>query len=158
MRLVLKNHTRDIRKVAVDWIMPDTDGDIVLSRRGSEQQPVVLSPKGSRPVFLYAVPPVNSDPKKGWRVRVVDLDTEEVVAARAVAPLTLIDPHAVVIGLTGGGPFGLDRYRDPYTRHESVQLCRGIAPTMLPDRWHGLSLIDTLIWTRFGGPPTCRSW
>jgi hypothetical protein len=158
LRLQVVNKTGGLRYAAVEWLVFDVDGDVVISRRDR----VALKPKERTSVVLYAVPPVGGKTTEGWRVRVVEQKQDddgsfvdgEVLASRLVAPMRVIKARESVIGVTRGGTLGLSQFSVPYTHHEGLEIVAGIFPANLPDRWHGLSLLETLVWTPQGGDPT----
>lgn len=149
LRLTVRNATRQLRTVAVEWIVHDVDGDVILARRS----PVGLTPEGDTLVRLFAVPPTNRSPKEGWRVRVVDLEDEQVLTSAHIVPPRVVDERDGVIGVTGGGLLGLEKFLKPVMQHEGVEVIGSLYPKYLPNKWYGLSLLDTLIWTREGGDP-----
>jgi hypothetical protein len=76
----------------------------------------------------------------------------------------LVDPFSGMIGIIGRPPAGLDQYAIvpsqqadfPAMTHELVAINAGLTTSTLPDRWMGLSAMETLIWTATGaeGEPT----
>ncbi|MEX2216751.1 MAG: hypothetical protein WD768_21735, partial [Phycisphaeraceae bacterium] len=146
MRLTIRNNKPSIRRVAVDWLAPDVDGDQVIARR----YPVTLNPNDQQVVRLYGMPAFNSRPNEGWRVRVVDQESEELLAVARVAPPPnrVLSPRVGVIGLAGNAGYsGLERFRDATFQHETRQVISIVDLTLLPDRWYGMQLMDTLVWT-----------
>ncbi len=163
MRFTVRNNLPSVRKVHCDWVTSDIDGDLVISRREN----VVLNPNGTMPVRMYAMPASNWKPEDPWVVRVFDAESGELLDSKRVTPPRLLTDHRSparervenwrlgAIGVTGGGLLGLDRFREIWTQHEPVELITGIDPSLLPDRWHGMMLLDALVWTpQAGRPPT----
>lgn len=142
MRVTLRNTEGVLRKLTVDWIAPDGDGDLVIARREN----VVVAAGGSTSLRLYAMPAINSKPSDGWTIRAVDADTAQIITSLKVAPKFSLPLRAAAIGITGGGLMGLASFRDTHTQHEPIDFITGIDPSLLPDRWFGLSLLDALIW------------
>ena len=142
MRVSLRNTEGTLRKLTVDWIAPDADGDQVIARREN----VVVAAGGSASIRLYAMPAIGSKPAEGWTIRAVDAETDQIITSLKVAPKFSLPLRAAAIGITGGGLMGLASFRETHTQHEPIDFITGIDPSLLPDRWYGLSLLDALIW------------
>ena len=148
MRLTLQSLAADNRAVYCRWLLKDHDGDQIIARRL-----VTLNPNRDQYVWLYAVPPVNTRPGRAWTVQVVDANSQRVLASTQVTPPDLIAPRVAVVGTSSVAPLGLDGYTKQYTQHEQLHLLRGMELLTLPDRWQGLAMLQTLIWSSEGGDP-----
>ncbi len=146
--LTLGNPSASPRRVRCEWVVPDGDGDLVVAQRV-----VTLTPHRDAQAWLYTVPPFSTDTKSVWRVRVIDEDQGQELAAESVGPMHLLDTHTRAIGITGARSLGLEFHESNVVRHEGSRLVRGIEPGRLPDRWYGLSSLQALIWTADGGDP-----
>jgi len=149
MKLTLRNSLPTTRKLAVDWIARDADGDLVIARREN----VVIAKNDTATVRLYAMPATAVNPSDGWTVRVVDMENDQVVASKKVAPRHVAPLRTSLIGVTSGGLMGLASFRETHTQHEPMEIITGIDPATLPDRWYGMKVIDALVWS----PSAARS-
>jgi|GEM_PF-3544349 len=143
LRVLVRNKTGQLKTLWVDWISPDADGDLLIARREN----VVVAAGGSLAVRLYAMPAINRKATDGWTVRVIDKESEQIVASTKIVPKHAMELRTQAIGLTGGGLMGLAAFRETYTQHEPIEFITAIDPATLPDRWYGMQLIDALIWT-----------
>jgi hypothetical protein len=152
LRATVVNHTAQLRTLSIDWVTRDADGDTVLSRR----TPVVVGPNSTAGVRLYAMLAANSDPEKGWRIRAIDAETQEMLVFKDVRPRTVLPRDTGLMAVVGaaGGRTGLLRFASRETQHEAIEYLLGLDPTLLPDRWQGLSLLDAIIWTPGEQSPT----
>ncbi|MEE9212690.1 MAG: hypothetical protein V3U29_08560 [Phycisphaeraceae bacterium] len=142
IRLTLANQSSRPRQVRCQWVLADIDGDLVVAERV-----VPLTPQTTQAVWLYAVPDVNVSDRAVWHVQVIDEETGNAVAAQRVAVANLLQQRVGVIGVTSAAGLGLDAFSEQWTQHERYRFLRGLDPQQLPDRWHGLSMLDALIWT-----------
>lgn len=70
----------------------------------------------------------------------------------------MADPESGMMAVIGRSPAGLDQYTFPVSQvssfpaqtHERIQLTTGLTASSLPDRWMGLSSLDTLVWAASG--------
>ena len=145
MRVTINNTSPQPRQVRCQWVVSDADGDRVYAERL-----VTLSPRRVGRVWLYAMLPASTPPKRGWRVNVIDEKRGETIATQDVRPTHVLAGHERMIGMVGSRLLGLDGYESRVTRYEGCRVIRGIDPTSLPDRWHGLSGMQALIWTADG--------
>ena len=148
MLIQVENKLSKARQVRCQWVVSDADGDRVDSQRL-----VVLNPDRVNRVWLYAKLPAATDLKASWRINVIDGNSGATLATQEVRAAEIIPAHTRVIGVTSSQSLGLDRYAHPVTQHEECRVIRGVNPMDLPDRWHGLSLMQALIWTADGGDP-----
>ncbi len=157
MRVTLDNRSsKPARRVMVEWSLPDIDGDIVQARRIA-----TLRPQELQSLWLYAVPRLNTRPNNEWRIRVIDVDpnaTAQSEAGQLRDSARVLVPESVahqdrVVGVIGSANLALDAYNEALTVQESTRVVRGLTPESLPDRWYGLSILETLIWTPEGGDP-----
>ena len=146
----IENPSSQFRSVHCEWILDDIDGDEVHARRT-----INLNPQRTERAWLYARPPMNSGSRSRsvWRVLVSDAETGEILAVDSVSPRDWIDPTDRVIGVMGGLGVGLRPFAFDYTQHEKCHFITGLAPSDLPDRWYGYSILQALIWTPLGGSP-----
>lgn len=148
MQVTIDNQSAQPREVRCQWVVSDADGDRVYAQRL-----VTLSPRRVGRVWLYAMLPASTPSKATWRVNVVDEQRGDTLATQNVWPAKVLSGYERVIGVVGSRLLGLDRYESRVTRYEGCHFVRGIDPTRLPDRWHGLSGMQALIWTADGGDP-----
>jgi hypothetical protein len=154
LRLTLDNPSPAPRRVLCQWVLTDSDGDTVLAETAA-----TLSPQRRQSVWLYACPPLTTRASTTWRVLVMDFADGKVGSvqdSRAIAvrnPDALVSPGRRCIGVTGVQSLGLEPYEQDVTQHEPASIIRGLDPANLPDRWHGLAMLETLIWTADGGDP-----
>ena len=170
LRLIIDNQAFQPRKVICEVSAPDADGDQVLSRRL-----VTLNPQRNT-VWLYVMvtsirrginwPEVGGRLAVDWRVRVIEVpdrttdvnsDVGRLLANKRIVDVSMADPRSAAIGVLGRSALGLRPYEsvDMWTQHELIQVLRGMDAQNLPDRWHGLSMLQTLVWTAevSGGDP-----
>lgn len=148
LRLSAQNRSAESRAVVCRWILRDFDGDRIHAERR-----VTLNPQRIQHVWLYAAPPVNTRPNVPWTIQVIDAESQALLASvEAIAP-DWLPPNQSVIGLCSTLGLGLDVFTGRETRHEAVNVIAGLTLPTLPDRWHGLDSLQTLIWTREGVAP-----
>lgn len=147
MRIEVDNPATNNRVVFCRWLLEDTDGDTVIAQRR-----VTLNAQRKEPVWLYGNPPMTTTPNATWTVQVVDADSGRLLASQQVGAQTTINPRVSVIGLLGTADMGLSPYTEELTHHEKIALVRSNL-TDLPDRWFGLSLFNSIVWTGEGGDP-----
>jgi len=151
-RLTLSSSELAARAVVCRWLIRDADGDRLVAERR-----VVLNPGVDQRVWLYAPVPLDWSGQTPWDFEVVDADSGVRLAATAVAPVTVLPPDVNAIGLFTNAPLGLG----PYTRqdnrgrpldllHERLVPVRSLVADRTPDRWFGLDLFNTLVWTADG--------
>jgi len=131
-------------KVRLELLVPDADRDMARYQRI-----VTLTPQRSgQRVWIYAMAPVSTDHRSQWRLQALDdetgrlLDYKDIVVGERFLSLT-----DTTVGIVGGAMMGLDPYTSNATQHEAIHFVRGLQPEHLPDRWHGLSMFSSLIWT-----------
>lgn len=148
LRLTLENSSSEPLQVHCRWTLTDADGDIVLANRT-----VTLSARRRQSVWLYAALPLAGGAGvQQWVVHIIDARRNQVLVTELVSPGRMVSPTSKVIGVTSSLPLGLQGFADePYTRQEKVEILRGLSPSLLPDRWYGLSVLDALIWTPDAG-------
>jgi hypothetical protein len=155
MRVTLNNPSPDPRQVAVQWAISDSDGDTVLAQRVM----TLAEQRDGQTVWLYACPtlgPIDSVPV--WQVGVFDWSNGRLGRRLGdpvlVSPARMIVPSKRAIGMTSSQYLGLDPFEDEVTQHEACEYLRGLEPArQLPDRWHGMAMMESLIWTGDGGDP-----
>ena len=147
--LTLENKLAQPRKVRCQWVYHDSDGDQVLAGRS-----VTLSPQRTQRVWLYGVPPVNTTANDKWQIQVFDDESKRPLASIETSPPSLLAPRINVVAVTGSLMLGLEPYTSLVTQHESCHVVRDVDPALLPDRWYGLSIIQTLVWTPSGKDPS----
>lgn len=149
IRLRLTNHASEPRQVVCRWLLEDFDGDRVIARR----QGVTLNPQATAEVWLYGPLTATESGEGPWTVQVMDAETNRLLASEQVGPRRVLEPNQTALGLMSSAPMGLQPYTERHTRHEAVELMRGLRLRDLPDRWYGLSNLESLIWTSEGGNP-----
>lgn len=142
LRVTLHNEAAQPRQVVCQWMLPDADGDMIYAQRR-----VTLSPQQTHDAWLYAAPSIATNIKTTWFVRVLDDETSQVLATQKISPINLVRTQHTVVAITGSSMLGLQPYASDATQHEPIMFLRDVDPAWLPDRWHGLSLIQSLIWT-----------
>jgi len=152
VRLKLTNLGGTWRKVVVEVEAPDIDGDIVRFQRG-QQGEITLNPAGeyeiARPVWVHVMPPAGTQPNSEWRIRVLDLDTRATLATTRISNFNVMERTQRAVGIAGLPIRGLGPYRneaDP-SRHEVTRFITGLKLGELPDRWYGLGMLESLVWT-----------
>jgi hypothetical protein len=148
LRISLVNQAAEPRQLVCRWLLNDSDGDRVLAERR-----VTLDALSTQDAWLYGPLPMQWRQSEPWIVQVLNEEATEELARAEAPPPTLITPAQRMIGIAGTHALGLGAYTTPYTSHEPITLVTGLSLTTMPDRWYGLSAIDTLIWTRNGGEP-----
>ncbi len=157
IRLTLESRLDRARAVVCQWVLPDADGDQVYAQRT-----VTLNPGRRQRVWLYGTPPASTRPSEGWLVRVVDEATAGELAQVVVSAPRWLNRLSRAVAVTGALPLGLQAYSQPpdsqwsehtVTHNETTRLIAGIEPANLPDRWWGLSTLESLVWTPQGGDP-----
>lgn len=158
IRVMIDNPAPEPRDVVVQWTLSDSDGDAVQSRRR-----VSLSPQRSgQAVWVYGCPPMGTTSQTVWQIDV--LEWRDGRAGRRLAPTLMFKPgrvietHVRAIGVSVNGYLGLDPFEEDVTQHEPCEYLRGLsaASGLMPDRWHGLSLMESYVWaggTDAGGDP-----
>ena len=165
MRLVSK--AASVRSVLCRWELHDSDGDTVVA-----EQHVTLSPNMEQSIWLYANPRMDLKSSGKWVFRVLDEETGlPLIRAREMSlginNVKLLGTDVDAIGVIGRMPKGLDYFasvqkacasnfsnEEPYiSHHEYHKIITGLRMVDLPDRWYGLSMFSTLIWTPNGGDP-----
>jgi len=149
MRVSIDYAGQQPRQVECRWLVADRDGDRVIASRE-----VALNPqRADQRVWLYAPVPRRQGRNPAWLVQVVSEDGQTVLASTRAGARRTLDQQKQTIGVMASAALGLDRYTDRATRHEAIELIRGLELADLPDRWHGLAPLEALIWTPQGGRP-----
>lgn len=153
MRLTLNNQSSSVVSVECRWILKDLDGDRVIAERS-----LALNPLTPTVVWLYAPIPTTQSDRESWTIQVVDEASREMLAVREIRASQLMQPgEATVIGVLGGQTMKLRDFTPdqvgPVTGHEPILVQSNLVLDELPDRWYGLSLLRTLVWTPLGGDP-----
>lgn len=155
LRLALNNASPTPQRVLAEWQLEDENGDRVLMR-----QEVTLSPgvKKHR-LWLYGCPATGRAASgRQWTVRVYQLDEAGEVGLQldelilpAPGDQNIVPAQHAIIGVVGRGTAGLQDYlrlrSDDTLGQEARSVLLGLRLRDLPDRWYGLSLLNTLIWT-----------
>lgn len=148
LRVTLENQSSEPRQVVCRWLLNDADGDRVLAQRR-----VTLDALSKQDAWMYGPLPMKWRQRDPWVLQILNEDTTQELARTDAPPPELIQPAQRMIGVAGSYSLGLEAYTTANTSHEPITLVTGVSLTTLPDRWYGLSAIDTLIWTRNGGEP-----
>ncbi len=148
VRIELDNRSSQARQVLCRWLLEDADGDRVLAQRR-----VTLDALRKSPVWLYGPLPVSTGPRETWTIQVLDASSTAQLARADIPPAKVKPQRVRLIGIAAGQDLGLTPYTTEATSHEDIDLIRDLSLTSLPDRWYGLSAIDTLVWARGGGEP-----
>ena len=151
LRVTLANQSAELREVRVQWVLDDEDGDRVIAQRVATLNPM----RSDVHVWLYACPPTSTRPgDPGWRVQVLDHETGRAIGE----PLTILPdtarflrPSETVLGIMSSISLGLGPHASGATAHEPIRLATGLDLTRLPDRWFGMTLFQTMIWTHGDG-------
>jgi hypothetical protein len=150
LRATIDYRSDEPRQVVCRWLASDADEDRVIARRE-----VVLNPqRADQTVWLYAPLPNPANRSLAWTVQVLDGESENLLASTQVGLRNVFDPAQQRLGVMATADLGLSRYTDKATRHEAIALIRGMSLAELPDRWFGLSALQTLIWTPQSAKPT----
>lgn len=157
LRLTLENRSAKDRAVVCEWLSSDIDGDQVRARRTA-----TLAPQRQQGLWLYAPAAVRTNERTDWKLRVSDAQSGGVLASRMVRPYRLLDRRVRAVAVMGSASLGLGPYADrpgadvnygTVTRQEATQFLSGLRPIDLPDRWHGLAMLQAIIWTSEAGDP-----
>lgn len=152
LRVTLNNRAAEPRAVIVRWLLNDADGDRVFAQRQ-----VTLNPQRTQQVWLYATPSAQARAEDlRWSVQVLDAEVNELLASRDdLIPdeTKLIKQSDGAIAVLSARSMGLEPYTRADTQHEAIRMIRGLTLGTLPDRWFGLSAVQTLIWARDGADP-----
>ncbi|MEM6393394.1 MAG: hypothetical protein AAF797_11525 [Planctomycetota bacterium] len=84
------------------------------------------------------------------------MPVNRVLGEVSVVPLerNVAEPGTALVGVMGSAGVGLDRFEGQTTRHEDLRIVRGLTLGDLPDRWYGMSAVETLVWLgQDGGTP-----
>jgi len=151
IRVTLANQSAELREVRVQWVLNDEDGDRVIAQRIATLNPM----RTDVHVWLYACPPTSTRPRDpGWSVRVLDHETGRPLGQPLHIlpdPARFLRPSESVMGVMSSISLGLGTHTTGATAHEPVRLATGLDLTRLPDRWYGMSVFQTLIWTHGDG-------
>lgn len=153
MRLTLNNQSADVVAVECRWVLNDLDGDRIIAERS-----VTLNPLTPTVVWLYAPIPTTQSTSENWTIQVIDEKSREIITAQSIRASVLLDPaQSTVIGVLGGQTMKLRDFDPdqigPVTGHEPITIHSNLVLDELPDRWYGLSMLRTLVWTPLGGDP-----
>ncbi len=148
IRVTLENRSSEPRQVLCRWLLDDADGDRVMAQRR-----VTLDALGTHDAWVYGPLPIRAQHSDPWVIQVLNEDATAELARTEARPATIHPPRQRLIGIAGNQDLGLGAYTYQTTTHEPLSIITGLSLTTLPDRWYGLSAIDTLIWSRGGGEP-----
>jgi hypothetical protein len=148
IRLSLENRSSQPMQVICRWLLHDADGDRVMAQRR-----VTLDALATQDAWVYGPLPIRARRNTQWVIQVLNQDATVELARGESSPTNIHPPRQRLIGVTGGNDMGLNAYTYQATTHEPLSLITGLSLTTLPDRWYGLSAIDTLVWSRSGGDP-----
>ena len=170
LRVSLDHKYLTQRKVKIQWEVRDSDNELVANERE-----IMLLPTKPRVTDIELYAPIRMEKvgseDKAWTIKVVDAESGEVLKAREVkiigayqdVVLNRIPASDGVIGFTSVSTLGLDPIGRSslgrsnvsgnvnWTQHEQISFIRSINPQNLPDRWYGMSMLDTLIWAPRSG-------
>ncbi len=152
LRLVLDHLGADDRAVILRWSLSDEDGDRVVS----EREATLARQRDGQVVWLYAALPAMLAPNVRFTMRCVDAQTKKVLTSTVFSPDRdrLARPDDTVLAVTSGANLGLSDYQRHETTHAPLKIVRGLSLSTLPDRWMGLQMLSTLVWTQdLGGDP-----
>lgn len=144
LRLTLDNPLTRPITVRIELLVPDADQDIVHYHRT-----VTLTPQRSdQQTWLYAVAPSGTDTASQWRVQVIDQSTQKLLDYQDITiGQRYMESRMTTVGIIGQSLMGLEPYSSDATHQEKTLFLRGLTPANLPDRWYGLSMLSTIIWT-----------
>ena len=152
--LTLRNRSAKPLAVICQWVLSDNDGDEPHFRRR-----LTLTPGVDQGVWLYAAIPADTNLGTNWRLAVLAVQDDrpgKLLASRIIQPGSMsakIVKSQRVVGLTGTKMLRLDAYESRDLQHEATVFVRGVELGRLPDKWFGLSMLQTLIWTSDGDSP-----
>ena len=152
VRVDLFNTSADNVEVTCRWLLTDVDGDQLIAQR----ERITLVPNREQGVWLYANPPMSTRIGDRWTFQVVSSEGELLDQAEVeLTEQTLVEASTNLVGLCGFKSLGLNPWQRWSTQHEKIKLVRGLNLETLPDRWYGLSSINSLVWFPIeGGEPT----
>ncbi|WP_432800283.1 hypothetical protein [Poriferisphaera sp. WC338] len=163
IRLSLTNNASETRQVTCRWMIPDSDGDTVFAERT-----VNLPPAIQQQVWLYGSPAYSANNNTTWDFHILDTETGELLASQLkVAIPKYLSAEESAIGIFGTGNIGLNDFMttsvnqgfgysrfQPYIgSHEYTDFIANLQLNNLPDRWYGLSIFNTIVWSQNGGDP-----
>ncbi len=151
---------KPLQPAMVVWEQKDGDGDIE-----EISQIVALNP-GRNPVWLYLPVRYGTSASTIWDVIVYEYENDRRGVQLAATRVTAMSqPRAEehgFIGIVGMRSGNVSDYittgqmrETPPTAHEVTEVLSNLAVEQLPDRWMGLDLLETLVWTQ--GEPTLLS-
>ncbi|MEM9296370.1 MAG: hypothetical protein AAGA57_11245 [Planctomycetota bacterium] len=148
LRLALNWSGEQPVEVELRWSFDDGSGDPAWVRRTA-----ALTPGREQEVWLYAPLPLHARPDRPVTITAVDPQTEQPLGEAVVVsdPARRLAPSEAVIGVMSARPLGLGDLERHETQHERIVQAQGLSLESLPDRWQGLSLVETLVWTAQGG-------
>ncbi|WP_145077403.1 hypothetical protein [Poriferisphaera corsica] len=164
VRLNLVSNAAEPRAVICQLRMRDDGGDVVLMQRE-----VTLQAQVQQSMWLYGKPVMTFNRNDTFQIEVLDKESGVMLARVEEKPQKVLYERSSAIGVMGaGGSMGLNAYMGessneswglgndkPYfTQHEYFLQVRDLSFDRLPDRWYGLSLLNTMIWNPNGGSPS----
>ncbi len=140
----ITNQSSTVRQARLQWVNSDIDGDQVLSERVIR----AVNAQSSERFWIYACPPMNTRPGSVLTLRLLDEPSGELLATQKLdlRPAQVLPQDVRVVGVVGSAPLGLEPYLTEHTHQEATALLRSLSPRSLPDRWYGLSVLESLIW------------
>lgn len=144
LQISLNNPLSRAVEVRIELLVPDADQDVV-----HYQRVVTLTPqRADQTTWLYAVAPSGTDTASQWRVQVIDQSTQLLLDFQDI-PIAerYLESRVTAVGIVGKSLMGLEPYSSDATHQEQTLFIRGLSPASLPDRWYGLSMLSTIIWT-----------
>lgn len=131
-------------EVRIELLVPDADQDIV-----HYQRVVTLTPqRDNQQTWLYAMAPSGTDTASQWRLQVIDQSTDKLLDYQDIAIADrYLESRMTAVGIIGRSMMGLEAYSTDATQQEKTVFLRGLEPATLPDRWYGLSMLTSIIWT-----------
>ncbi|WP_428389751.1 hypothetical protein [Mucisphaera sp.] len=141
------------RPIAVRLALPldDADGDEVRYERV-----VTVDANRELSTWLYGMPPQLFQTR--ITIEAHDDETGVPLTEVTVEAGNPTDRIAKRILVLASGQVGLEDFTDAVTRHEPIKPIAGLGLEDLPDRAHGLDVIDAICWAPGGGDPASPGW
>ena len=165
MRVQAESRLPEAVECILQWELPNADGDIVAHAR-----PLTLAPGQRASRWLYArLPPGPAsslagtvftlrafEARDGRRLR--EIGSLRCRIGDASQPSMPVELREGLIGVVGDGRMGLEAFEATFeseripSMSEVTRLARVAKPQELPDRWEGLSSLESVVWGGSVGP------